>query len=349
MRILLLGGTIFVGRHLVDAARDRGHQVTILHRGVHSPHRDDLERIVADRDGDLAALRGRQWDAAIDVAAYLPRTVTTSTNVLGGAVDRYVFVSTRNVYADLKSGVNESSLLNDIDDATLSRFEALSTADAQNAPGFFDAYGGLKARCEAIVSQTFGPRALLVRPGLIVGPHDPTDRFTYWPSRVARGGEVLAPGAPDASTRFVDVRDLAAWVVSALEQAAGGVFDVIGARGWTMGSVLATCRAVAGSDATFTWVDEEFLLEKKVAPWSELPLWLPREWKAAFGVSDERACSVGLRFRPLEQTARDVLDWDRMRSSAPRQNGLPAHRELELLAAFRARHGGAIIPAENRR
>jgi 2'-hydroxyisoflavone reductase len=337
MRLLFLGGTVFLGRHLVDAARKAGHEVTIVHRGVHSAHRSDVERIVADRDGDLAGLRGRQWDAAIDVAAYLPRTVTTSTNLLRGNVERYVFVSTMNVYANLEKGVTESSPLAAVDDVTAAHFEAMSTEQATAAPGFYDAYGGLKARCESIVRDAFGERSLFVRPGLIVGPHDPTDRFTYWPARVARGGEVLAPDGPDVITRFVDARDLAAWTVDAVETSATGIFDVIGARGVTMGALLATCRAVGASDASFTWVDEEFLLERKVAPWTELPLWVPRAWAAVFGASDERAQATGLRFRPLEETVRDVLDWDRTRPPGPRTHGLDPKRESELLTAFHQR------------
>jgi 2'-hydroxyisoflavone reductase len=334
MRFLVLGGTMFVGRHLVDAARSAGHDVTILHRGVHAPHRDDLERIIADRDGDVTPLRGQRWDVALDVAAYLPRTVTSSTSALRGAVDRYVFVSTLNVYADLEKGVHESSHLVAIDDATLARFEAMSTEDAKTAPGFWDAYGGLKARCESIVRDTFGDRALVVRPGLIVGPYDTTDRFTYWPARVARGGEVLAPDAPDVVTRFVDARDLAACVVRMAESAARGAFDVLGAAGVTMGDVLSACLRVAASDATLTWVDEGFLLDQKVAPWSELPLWLPLAFAALFGGSDDRAKVHGLSFRPLVETVRDVLEWDLARPAGPRQNGLDPRRESELLAIF---------------
>jgi 2'-hydroxyisoflavone reductase len=301
---------------------------------MHAPHRQDLEIIVADRDGDLAAVQGRRWDVAVDVAGYLPRTVATSTRVLRHAVERYVFVSTLNVYAELRKGVSDASTLVEIDEATVARFESMSTEEARAAPGFFDAYGGLKARCESIVGEAFGDRALLVRPGLIVGPHDTTDRFTYWPWRLARGGEVLAPEGPERPTRFVDVRDLTEWMVQAIATSAIGAFDVMGATELTLGDVLETCRAAAASDATLTWVDEAFLLDNKVEPWTELPLWLPRAWSTAFRGSDERARVRGLSFRPLSKTVRDVLDWDRGRTAAPRKNGLDPKREADLLAAF---------------
>jgi 2'-hydroxyisoflavone reductase len=273
----------------------------------------------------------------IDVAAYLPRTVATAVRVLRGAVGRYVFVSTASVYAALAKGVSEDSPLAEIDDETASRFEAMTTQQATAEENFWSAYGGLKARCEAIVQRAFGDKALFVRPGLIVGPHDTTDRFTYWPSRVARGGEVLAPDAPVFPARFVDARDLAAWMLLAIASNMSGVFNVIGAKNVTMGEVLATCRVAAESDASFTWVDEPFLLENKVEPWTELPLWVPRASVAFFESSDDRARSAGLTFRPLEQTVRDVLAWDRTRPPGPRKNGLAPQREAQLLAAFHAR------------
>jgi 2'-hydroxyisoflavone reductase len=337
MRLLVLGGTVFLGRHVVDAARTAGHDVTIVHRGVHPAHRDDVTRIVADRDGDLAPLKGQTWDAAIDVAAYLPRTVITSTALLRAHVERYVFVSTRSVYKDMEKGVVESSPLATIDDATAARFDAMSTDGLRDVKEFWPAYGPLKARCESIVRDAFGDRALVVRPGLIGGPHDPTDRFIYWPSRITRGGEVLCPDRPETPTRLIDVRDLAAWIVRATETAANGTFDAIGPKDWTLGRVIDACKSNAKSDARLTWVDESFLLDRKVEPWSDLPCWLPRKWAAGFTGTDDRAQHEGLTFRSLEDTVRDTMAWDRARSPGPRKNGLDAARESELLAAWHAR------------
>lgn len=343
MKILVLGGTQFLGRHIVDAARGAEHEVTIVHRGQHPAHRADLQEIKADRDGDLAALCGKKWDVAIDVAAYVPKTVRTSTGVLRGAVERYVFVSTVSVFADL--GKNERTLAA-IDDATAARFDAMTTDEAKSAKDFGEAYGAMKVRAEGIVREAFGDRALVVRPGLIVGPHDTTDRFTYWPSRVARGGEVLAPEFPEFPVRFVDVRDLASFVVRAVETAASGTYEVFGARS-TFGALLDAARAVSGSDARVTWVPEEHLLAQKVAPWSDLPLWIPRADTNGLLItgSDERALAEGLTLRAIEETVRDTLAWDRTRAPGARRAGLDAKREAEVLAAWHKHKSVMQAPA----
>jgi 2'-hydroxyisoflavone reductase len=329
MKLLILGGTVFLGRHLVEAALARGHEVTLFNRGRTNPDLfPQVEQLRGDRDGDLAALRGRRWDAAIDTSGYVPRIVRASAALLAGAVERYTFISTISVYADFRSrGRGEDAPLGTLDDPT---------AEEVTGP----AYGPLKALCERAAEEAMPGRVLVIRPGLLVGPHDPTDRFTYWPARVARGGDVLAPGRPDRPVQIIDVRDLAEWNIRMVEAGGTGVYNATGpADVLTMGRLLDTCRAVSG-DTRIVWVDEAFLLDRGVTPWTELPLWVPdTEDHAGFAsVSVERAKAAGLTFRPLAETVRDTLAWDALRpANADRRAGLRPEREADLLAAWRGR------------
>lgn len=301
MKLLVLGGTLFLGRHVVAEALARGHAVTLFHRGRTQP---DLfpaaERILGDRERDLEALDGRTWDAVVDTSGYLPSVVRASATRLAGAAGYYAFVSSISVYAALPPrGGDESAPV-----------QAMPAGAAEQLTG--DTYGALKALCEREVEAAFPGRALHVRAGLLVGPHDPTDRFTWWVRRVARGGDVLAPGDPAGPVQMVDARDLAAWIVAMTERAAGGVFNATGPRTpLTFGAMLDACREATGSDARFTWVDEAFLLERGVTPWSEMPLWLPRAHAGMVSVDARRAWASGLAFRPLVETARDTWRWDR--------------------------------------
>ena len=334
MRLLLLGGTLFLGRHLVEAAGARGHHVTLFHRGRTNPRLfPDAEHLLGDRDGGLEALGGGRWDAVIDTSGYLPRVVRAAAERMAVAAAHYTFISSISVYAEPQPGLDESG--------------AVATIDSDHLEGVIgESYGALKALCERVVESAFPGRALLVRPGLLVGPHDPTDRFTWWVRRIARGGEVLAPGDPGAQVQLIDARDLAAWVVAMVERGEAGVFNATGppAR-LTLGRALETCREVSGSDARFTWIDEAFLLERGVQPWSELPLWVPRADAAFLQVDCRRAWSAGLRFRALEQTARDTLEWDRDTPLAGRPEkpgvsfpaGMDPEREAGLLREWHAR------------
>ena len=322
MRILLLGGTIFLGRHIVEAALGRGHQVTLFNRGRHgSDLFPEIERLRGDRDGDLSALRGRRWDAVVDTSGYRPEQVRGAVEALGVAVEHYTFVSSISVFRDFTPGRSYDE-------------------DAPRTEGDVG-YGALKARCEDVLEAILPGRVACVRPGLIVGPHDPTDRFTYWPRRVARGGDVLAPGRPERPVQFIDVRDLAAGCVRLVEERRTGVFDAVGpASALTMRQLLDACCAVAGSVTRVHWVPDEELVAAGVEAWSELPLWIP-ESDAAFGgmllADNRRALAAGLIVRPLADTVSATLEWDRQRGGEPsdsptRVTPITPEREAELLA-----------------
>ncbi|HLB03563.1 MAG TPA: NAD-dependent epimerase/dehydratase family protein [Gaiellaceae bacterium] len=337
MRLLILGGTKFLGRAIADAALERGHELTLFTRGQTSPDLyPQAERLRGDRDGALAALAGRSWDAVVDTSGYVPRVVRASAELLTGAAAHYAFVSSVSVYRDFAEPVREESTLATVEDET--------TEDVQ------EHYGALKALCERVVEEVFPGRALVVRAGLIVGPYDPTDRFTYWPLRVARGGEVLVPGDPERLIQCVDVRDLADWIVRAVEQRLAGVFNATGPeRRPTMRGLVATCRSAAGSDASFTFVDDAFLVEREVGEWLELPLWIAEapEWSHFMDADVSRAVAAGLAFRPLAETVCDTLSWARARGareSAPGTDGtkgvgLEPERERSLLEEWHAQYG----------
>jgi 2'-hydroxyisoflavone reductase len=329
VRILVFGGTIFVGRHFVESALERGHEVTLFHRGQHGLDLfPEVERLQGDRERDLNVLGGRSWDAAVDTCGYVPRVVGASVDALRDAVGRYLFVSTIAAYASFdRAGLDES--------APLAELEEPGSEDIQRF------YGPLKARCEREVAR-LGTHALVVRPGLIVGPQDPTDRFTYWVRLVAAGGDVLAPGRPERRVQVIDSRDLALWMVRLLEDERGGAYNAVGPEGvLTMGELLETCRSVSGSDARIVWVPEDELLGAGVEPWSELPLWIPEsdgEMGGFLAFDASAAIAHGLRFRPLAATVADTLSWDRVRTSVLRKDvgvdigpvGLSAEREAQL-------------------
>lgn len=325
MKLLVLGGTRFLGRHLVEAALARGHELTLFNRGRTAPELFvGVERLRGERDGDLAPLRGRQWHAVIDTCGYLPRVVRRSAQLLRDSVDRYLFVSSISVYADSSTAGQ---------DEQAGRLP-LPNPDCEDIPGY---YGALKATCEDEVQAVFGPRAVLLRPGLIVGPFDPTGRFTYWAQRVARGGAIVAPPAPDYPVQFIDARDLAAWMVDLLEQGRHGSFNASGpATPLTFASFLDGCRHALAAQADFVWPDASFLERHGVAPWTELPLYAGEDGRGLNQVSLARALSAGLRLRPLGETCADTARWAGD-SPLPDGIGLTAEREAELLLAWRGR------------
>lgn len=328
MHLLILGGTRFLGRALVDAALERRHKLTLFHRGKTAPQppfAHAVEEILGDRSTDLGRLRGRRWDAVIDTCGYLPRELRLSTAALGDEVECYVFVSSCSVYASPQPGADERAPLSVLDDQANEKIDG-------------DTYGPLKAQCEHVVQAALPGRALIVRPGLIVGPHDPTDRFTYWPARLARGGEVLAPAPEDARVQFVDVRDLAEWILRLAEARACGVFNAVGPQpSVTMGELLDTCARVAANGAQLRWVDESHLLAEGVQPWTDLPLWIPRSDPLHSGFQSfdgSKAFSAGLSCRPVEDTVRDTLAWAQSRDADHAwRAGLAPERERALLAA----------------
>jgi 2'-hydroxyisoflavone reductase len=328
MRILIIGGTRFLGRHLVEAALARAHEVTLFNRGKSNPDLfPQLETILGDREKDLEKLKGRIWDAVIDVAVYFPRIVRLSAEVLEPNVSRYVFISSISVYADFKKvGIDESDPVGKIEDETVEEITG-------------ETYGPLKALCEKAVQGIYGERAIIVRPGLIVGPHDPTDRFTYWPVRVSRGGDVLAPQKPEAPIQVVDVRDLSDFIIKLIEENASGIYNATGPDyELTIGKLLDVSKQVTGSDAIFRWASVEFLNENKVEPWSDMPAWVPDDEEGAgFSRIDvSKAIDAGLKFRPLEETVRDTLEWVQTRPADHEwRAGLTAEREAQVLAVLR--------------
>jgi len=313
MKILVFGGTKFLGRGVVDAAG--AHEVTLVNRGRTNPELyPELERIELDLTGDLEPLQGRRWDAAIDLdPTQLPRQTRRRAEAID--VGHYVFVSTISVYSDTSKPIDESSPLFEPPDPEPDEFDP-------------ELYGGLKVGSERVVEEVFGERAAIVRAGLIVGPHDPTDRFTYWPRRLADGGTVLAPGDAAQPVQLIDARDLGAFLVRLAEERTAGVFNGTGPpKPLTLGEALARI----GGDAELVWVDDRTLLDAGVGPWMELPLWLPGDEYAGLLRADvSRALAAGLTCRPLEETARDTLAWSR--EAGEQRPTLSREREREILA-----------------
>ena len=321
MKTLILGGTQFVGRHLAEAALARGHKVTLFHRGRTGPELfPDAEHVLGDRDSDdLETLRGRTWDAVLDTCGYLPRVVRRSAALLAPSAGAYVFISTISVYADFTApGLDETAPLGVWEDPSA---EAVTNSN----------YGPLKALCEQAVEEAFPGRSLIVRPGFIAGPFDPTDRFTYWVRRAAQGGEMAAPGTPRQPLQIIDARDLAAWTLQMLEAGTVGIFNAAGpASPLTFGEFLEAARTVSGSDARLHWVSDALLQEQGIT----LPLAVPADsgLDGLMTASLAKALAHGLTFRPLAETIADTLAWDRTRpADVPLKAGLTPEREQALL------------------
>jgi 2'-hydroxyisoflavone reductase len=350
MKILILGGTVFLGPHLIEAARARGHQVTLFNRGQHNPDwYPEVEKLRGDRRLDVAspsssvnsmdvsALQGRSWDAVVDTCGYLPSVVRKSAELLADAVAHYTFISSLSVYADFDlAGTDENAAVSTITPEQVEEAETIDTRERPTAITYGEMYGALKALCERAAEEAMPGRVLNLRAGLLVGPYDYSDRFTYWIHRVAQGGEVLAPGNPGRRVRVMDARDLAEWIIRMAEKRQTGTYNATGAEdGLTMGRLLEECRTVSDSDARFTWASEEFLLEQKVGPWGEMPLWIPEERNGIFLVNNDRAIATGLTFRPLSDTVKDTLSWDATRSpDLEWKAGLKPERERELIKSL---------------
>lgn len=318
MRLLVLGGTEFLGRALVEYALDRGHEVTLFNRGVTNPELfPEAAKLRGDRTLDVSALEGGEWDAVLDLSTDLPRAVRLSVQELGNRVGRYLYVSSISAYADLSLPPTEDTPIAELADPESERPQD---------------YGARKAACEQIVRDEYGDRALVVRPGLIVGPHDASDRFTYWPRRIAAGGAVLAPAPAHAPVQVIDVRDLGEWLVRAVEDDLSGTFNATGEQ-TTFGDVLDGClRIIPGAE--IVWVEPGWLLTEGVGEWMELPLWIASaQYAGMLRIDASKAVGAGLRFRPLAQTIADTLAWDEARET-PRADGvgLTPDRERELLA-----------------
>ena len=328
MKILVLGGKRFLGIALVDAALQAGHTPTLFNRGRTNPDLfPKVKNLIGNRDGDLSALKGKKWDAVIDTSGFVPRVVKQSAAALSGKCESYTFISSVSVYQDFRTtDITEDYPLARLDDPTEEDYTG-------------DAYGPLKALCEYEIQQNFSGKVMVIRPGLIVGPNDPTDRFTYWPWRISLGGKVLAPEPPSSSLQFIDVRDLASFIINRIENKSEGVYNVTGPKKpATMGSLLVSCREAAESDATFVWVDETFLIKEGVSPWADLPLWVPTSNPAFTGfynININKALKAGLTFRPLAQTVNDTIAWLKTWPTSRKMKvGMDIAKETQLLIKY---------------
>lgn len=343
-RLLVMGGTRFLGPEIVEAAKAGGWTITLFNRGKSNPHLfPELEKLHGDRNKpeELSALKDRTFDAVVDTSGYYPKQVRSVAAVLGGRVGQYVFVSSISVYADTsKPGLDESGAVGRLPDSKPEVVDKIDKISEGN-------YGPLKALCEEAAEAAWPGKTTNVRPGLIVGPNDGTDRFTYWPVRIDRGGEVLAPGTPDDPVQFIDVRDLGTWIVRAIDAKHVGVFNATGpAAKLGIGGLLAACQKATTAKSTLTWVSREFLDEKKVEAWSDMPVWLPPvgETAGANSVSAAKAIAKGLTYRPLADTCRDTLAWWKKQPEERRAKlraGISAEREAEVLKAWRERKATA--------
>jgi 2'-hydroxyisoflavone reductase len=318
VKLLVLGGTQFLGRAVVEAALERGDEVTLFNRGKTNPELfPEVEKVRGDRAVD--PIPEGDWTAVIDTSGYVPAVVRRSAEALMNSVERYLFVSSISAYARFGEGPTEDS----------KRAELGDMPSDEMLPDY-ENYGPLKALCEDVVTEVIGERALIVRPGLIVGPHDPTGRFTYWPHRVARGDEFAVPGPPEEQVQFVDVRDLGAWLVDLCERRTSGTFNATH-PGMSWGELVESCLRVTGADARPVWVDRNWLAEQGVIPRMELPVWLHGPDVVGMMQADvSRALTAGLKFRPLDDTVRGTLELAEPTDDA----GLKSERERELLEAW---------------
>jgi len=330
LNLLVLGGTGFIGPYVVNYALARGHKVSVFTRGKSKDTLPaNVERLVGDRDSKIGeglnALKGRQWDAVIDNTGYVPRHVRDSTDLLKGNVGRYFFTSTGSVYDMSQERLNEDS-------------PKTPVLDPNEENWYSEHYGGLKVLCEEAVLERYGEDSTIVRPHMVAGPGDKTDRYTYWVARIDHGGEVIAPGNPNSPSQYIDVRDLAEFSVNLVEDDQPGIFNGAGPTysELPLAGLLYAIRAVTSADVRFTWIDEEFLLKQQ----AQFQMWLPStmtQYRGGNRVSIERSVAHGLKLRPLASTAHDTLQWWRAQPQE-RRDKLPLNleRDAEILKAWHA-------------
>jgi 2'-hydroxyisoflavone reductase len=326
MKLLILGGTIFLGRHIVQEALKRGYEVTLFNRGKNNPNLfPECETIIGERDSDLSALKHRNWDAVIDTCGYVPRIVEKSAKTLADNVEHYTFISTVSVYQDFKKiGITEEYPVAKLADETTEKVDN-------------ETYGGLKALCEQKAIEYFPNRNLIIRPGLIVGPFDPTDRFTYWVMRFHKGGSVLVPSQPDFPVQFIDGRDLAEFALNNVEKKTNGIFNAVGPETTTtFREMISEIQTICKKKCKFIKADEKFLLDNKVTPFLNLPLWLPQteEFIGLEQINGEKAIQAGMKFRSMREIIEDILAW-RTTKPEPMKVGLSPEREEELIRKWK--------------
>lgn len=332
LKLLILGGTGFLGPHIVNAALERGHIMTLFNRGKTNPHLFlELEKLVGNRDPNkdegLKALEGRKWDAVIDTSSYFPRMTKASTELLKDNINQYVLISSVSAYKDFATNdMDETAPVATMEDETL---ETITNGS----------YGPLKVLCEQAAENAMPGRVTNIRPGLIVGPRDISDRFTYWPVRVQSGGELIAPGSPTDPVQFIDARDLADFCIRAIEHKITGIYNAVGPlTRCSIADLLNSCKAVTGGDAIFTWIDAEFLESQQVYAWVQMPVWTPSEGdsKGINTISNKKSVAAGMKYRPMKVTIKDTLDWF---------NALPPDRKAKLKAGISAQREAEVLQA----
>ena len=357
MKILMIGGPKFLGRHITTAALAAGHKITHFNRGNYSGGSDadlsaaetivetTVETIRGDRYQDLDKLSGYKWDVVVDTCGYLPQNLKATAGALANSVERYIFISSISAYSDFsRPGFDETTPLAALTEDQQKRADNIDLSGEITAFKLKDLYGALKAGSERAVEEAMPGRALIIRPGLIVGAFDTTDRFTYWAMRTARGGEVLAPGRPERFVQLIDARDLSEWVIEMAERREAGIYNANGKPfELTMEKTLAEMKDAGKSDASFVWADEEFLAAENVGAWGEMPLYLPESDAGSRGflsANIDRALQKGLKFRPLKETINDTLSWAEANLNFETlKAGIRAEREAALLEKMKLRRG----------
>ncbi|KON89973.1 NAD-dependent dehydratase [Sporosarcina globispora] len=336
MKVLILGGTRFLGKALAKEGLKRGHDITLFNRGNNKEAFSEVEQLIGDRDGDVSQLKNRKWDAVLDTCGFAPHQINKIAAMLGDNIEHYTYISSISVYKDwIPLNITENYHLQSMPQERLKDVE-----EGRISP--YEHYGALKVLCEAEAEKYWPGRVLHIRAGLLVGPFDYTDRLPYWVQRVAEGGNIVVPGRPDRPIQLIDVKDIATWVFDMAEKRKTGTFNVTGPDyELTMEELLCTCQSVTNSNAKFVWADEHFVLDHQIQPWTEMPIWIPEQfplkgetvpWKMCISV--KKALDSGLSFRPLEETIHEVYQWDKVRQDSVRKAGISREKEQELLNAW---------------
>ncbi|MEP7145930.1 MAG: NAD-dependent epimerase/dehydratase family protein [bacterium] len=321
MNILILGGTVFLGRHLVKSALSRNHTITLFNRGQHNPELfPEIEKIKGDRTVSLDQLKDRKFDAVIDTCGYFPRAVKMSAEFLKDSADHYTFISSVSVYKDFSiKGMDENAVTGKIEDESIEEITG-------------ESYGPLKVLCENAVTDIYNDRALNIRPGLIVGENDPSDRFTYWVHRISDGGKVFAPDGRDSNVQFIDVKDLADWTIKMAEEKNSGVYNATGPDyELTFGNFIKACQEVTKKKSEIIWAGEQFITDENVSGWTDLPMWISQEEEGVNNINISKAVKDGLKFRPIKETITDTLKFDKTRKNYVLRAGLKPERESQLI------------------
>ncbi|WP_026906848.1 NAD-dependent epimerase/dehydratase family protein [Paucisalibacillus globulus] len=340
MKVLILGGTRFLGKALVEEGLKRGHEITLFNRGTNKEAFSGVEQLIGDRDGDVSQLENRKWDVVMDTCGFAPHQINKIAAVIGTSIEHYTYISSISVYKDwIPFNITEDYHLQSMPPDQL-KDVLKNVKEGRISP--YEHYGALKVLCEAEAEKYWPGRVLHIRAGQLVGQFDYTDRLPYWVQRVAEGGNIMVPGSPNRPIQLIDVKDIATWVFDMVKRRKAGTFNVTGPDyELTMEELLNTCKVVTNSNAEFVWVDEQLVLEHQIQPWTEMPLWIPEHfplegetepWKMFISV--KKALDAGLSFRRLEETIHDVYQWEKSRKDSKRKTGISRKKEQEVLDAW---------------